>query len=687
MQKLIQINNFKTDLGELGTGSRLGYRDYIISLDPIYKDWETLGLHADSRMEIQCNEPVLFCGGLNGTGVFYDRSPRVRFYIDDVPFGEAERPQQMTDHIVLQKGVHVLRTKLIDPAPDIALHFWIDSVRETLAHTVWAFKAADGRATRENTLFVSAAAFGNRVEENTKLFRESAEKNGIPFELYDVGLEYTTYFDHKIKHFLENLHRWKERGIEYVFSLDSRDIVFRHHADIILGKFNALYDGRVMISKDLQGVAHPLFTHWLPGHLQQMIGKDCEINTGVIAGHVDDLIRVYSNILILREEFLNGIARNEVMAKLFIHQKQNPPQERFQIQNDDQALHFLNIMTHPQWYQIDAGKSLSAFISDFPSDPMLCDSPYKRNSICAASILHGSRPATRGHWEKMYRLRWWEEDEKKRENIPVQIPALELNVVYDCNLKCEYCAHLGRYIKGTVSLENIKEWLASWKNKVLPCVVRILGGEPMLHKDLAPIIRAVHETWGEAERVLVTNGLIERSDKDFLRAVKETKTQIWVSVHHDTPKMHNVIDVNIAKWKTAGIAVAKNMFTTEWRKCYRLDDGKPVPYNSDAKTAFDRCCTQRNCMTLQDNQLYMCPQAALFQYAYNNKHVGEEWKLAADYKPLPPTATWKEVAEFVDCKHGQAICRLCPDRWINATPNEKANLHTLENKQYLAELL
>ena len=684
----ITINNFKTNAGTLGRDGKLGYRDYVVSLDPAYNDWESLGIHADSEISLYCHEPIVICGGLNGTGIFYDRVPRVRFFVDDIPFGEAERPQQMTDSIVLPKGQHLLRTKLIDPAPDIALHFWVDGIRETLAHTVWAFKAAKVMATRQNTLFVSAAAFGNEVEAKTRLFRESAAKYGIPCEFFDTDKHFTTFFDHKIKNFLVELERWKHRRIEYIFMMDSRDIVFRHPAEIILGKFNAMYDGRVIIAKDMGGVTHPMFVHWLPGQLQQIIGKDYEINTGVIAGHVDDLMKVYSNILTLREEYLNGIARNDVMAKLFLWRKQNPPHEsKFNIENDDQALHFLNIMARPEWYQIDTNKILSAFISDFPSYPRLCDPPHQLNSICSASILHGSRPATRGHWEKMCKLQWWEENERKRDTIPMQIPALEINATYTCNLKCEYCAHLGRYIKGIVPLESIKEWLASWKNRLLPCIVRILGGEPLLHKDIYQVVRAVYETWTESQRILVTNGLIERHDDHFVRSVRETDTHIWVSVHHDTPRMHAVIDANINRWRNAGLIVIKNLFTNEWRKCYRMHGNKPVPFDTDPKTAWDRCCTQRNCMTLLDNQLYMCPQAALFQYAYKNKFVGEEWKLSADYKPLPPTCTWRELVNFVENKHEQSICRMCPDQWFNATPQEKANLQNLDNCQSLAQLL
>ena len=684
----ITVNGFITDHGTLGRDGNLGHRDYIVSLDPSYHDWDTLGIHADSEIMLDCHEPIVICGGLNGTGIFYDRAPRVRFYVDDVPFGEAERPQQMTDRIVLSRGNHTLRTKLIDPAPDIALHFWVDGVRETLAHTVWAFKKADERATRQNTLFVSAAAFGSATLAKTRLFRESAAEYGIPYELFDIGKEFSTFFEHKIKNFLKELPKWKKKGIEYIFVLDSRDIVFRHPVSTILGKFNAMYDGRIIISKDMGGVTHPMFAHWLPGHMQQMIGKDYEINTGVIAGHVDDLIKVYSNILVLREEYLGGIARNEVMERLFTWRQQNPPPDpKFNIENDDQALHFLNIATHPQWYQIDANKVLSAFISDFPSDARLCDPPDKLNSICGASMLHGSRPASRGQWGKMCKLRWWEEDETMRENLPVQIPALELNAVYTCNLQCEYCAHLGRYIKGQVSIGMITEWLHAWRHKLLPCIIRILGGEPLLHTDIDRIVYAVHGAWADAHRIIITNGLVGRYDHQFVRSVLETSTHIWVSVHHDTPKMHDVIDENIAQWRKAGITVAKNMFTAEWRKCYRMEGGKPVPFDTAPKIAWDRCCTQRNCMTLLDNQLYMCPQAALFQYAYNNKYVGEEWKLSADYKPLPSTCTRRELVEFVDRKHEQSICGLCPDQWLNATPQEKANLQGLENNHYLANLL
>jgi hypothetical protein len=189
------------------------------------------------------------------------------------------------------------------------------------------------------------------------------------------------------------------------------------------------------------------------------------------------------------------------------------------------------------------------------------------------------------------------------------------------------------------------------------------------------------------KRVLITNGLIERSEENFCRAMTETDTHLWISVHYDSPNMHEMIDANIARWRKAGITVAKNRYSNEWRKCYRLENGTPLPYNTNPKRAYDHCCQKRHCMTLLDNQLYMCPAAALFQYAYSHQFVGEEWKLAADYKPLPPTCTWRELSEFLENTHEKAICSMCPDKWINAAPHEKANLQGLPDKTYLAGLL
>ena len=163
----------------------------------------------------------------------------------------------------------------------------------------------------------------------------------------------------------------------------------------------------------------------------------------------------------------------------------------YHTENDDQALHFLNFISHPDWYQLDSKKTIHAMIDRLRGDLTMCDDPNIPDSICAAPVLHGSRAATRGQWERMCKAQWWQEDEQSREQIPVQLPdALEINAVYGCNLKCEHCTHMSRFLKGQASFEDIHQWITNWKERLQPNEVRILGGEPFLHKHLDWIQRA-----------------------------------------------------------------------------------------------------------------------------------------------------------------------------------------------------
>jgi MoaA/NifB/PqqE/SkfB family radical SAM enzyme len=690
MDELLEVTTSKISEGHVGDGGRLGYRDYTVSLGQEYADWDVLGAHADSELSVIVYEPVILCGGLNGTSMSHDRSPRVRFFINGIPFGESDYPQKMTDKIVLPRGQYILAAKLVEQAPDIRHVGHIDGQYDNLAHSVWCYKQGQVLSHRKNTLFVSAAAFGPHTEERTRLWVRSAEAMGIPYELYDTGQEYTTYFDHKIKHFLDNLYVWKRRGVEYIWLLDSRDIVFRQPFEMIAGKFNAMYDGRVIVGRDLGGNVHPLYihNHWIAGELQKIVGRDCEINTGCLCGHVDDLIKVHENILQIRKEYLSGIARNALLAKLYEHQKHHKPEYRYQTENDDQALHCINFIDHPDWYQLDSQKVLHAMIQDFPGHPKMGDSPYKRDSICSAPILHGSRPASRGQWERMCKKRWWEEDERKRHDIPVQIPGLEINVVYACNLQCEYCAHMSRWLKGQVPYKELEDWINIWRDRLLPNEVRILGGEPFLHDHLDWVLHAVHRAWPEAARQVITNGLVESYHPNFMTAIAETGTDIHCSIHYNTVKYLEIADANIKKWQNAGIRVFRRDHAYQhWGKVYQLIGNIPLPYNSDPAAAWDACPTQRNCMTLLDNKLWQCPQAAFFQKAYQEGFLNEAWSLANDYQPLLPTCTWRELVRFAEDRTESSLCRLCADKEIRAAIQEKANLKARPDNFYLAEIV
>jgi len=659
----------------------LGFRDYIISLPHQYDKWEQIGAHSNSEIRIHFNQPTIICGGLNGTAITIDGTPRIRFFINDIAIGESDYPQRMTDKIVLPKGTYKLKTEV---CPGNSY------INGQLSHSVWVYKPGKELSTIKNTLFTSAAAFGGNDDgSKTRIFVDSAAQMKVPIELYDTGQEWKGWYEHKIKNFLLHLYKWKRQGYEYIWYLDSRDIVFRMPVEIILGKFNAMYDGRIIIGKDLSGSIHPLNhnNHWILGALQQWSGINCELNSGCIAGHVDHMIKVYESIMTLREEYLSGIARNELLAKLYEHDTQYKSEhEKFYFHNDDQALHFINYICHPEYYQIDVNKSIHAMVDHIPSNPKMCDNPLDPDTICAAPILHGSRAASRGQWEQLCATKWWEEDESKRENIPIDITALEINAVYSCNLKCEYCTHMSQCLSGQVPAEEIEQWIDNWKHKVSPREVRILGGEPFLHEHMDWIVYYVYNAWPNAKRIVVTNGLIEGEHPNFVKSLVDTGTNIICSIHYNTPQYKTISGRNIKKWQDLGIQVEIRKAYEHWAQTYQIINGQPTAHNSNPTEAYQHCISQRRCLTLLDNQLYLCPQAAFYKKAYLEGKLNETWRLAADYQPLSATCTQRELARFCEDNHASFVCRLCPERQIIVSEKDKANIESRPDFTYLSTL-
>ncbi len=85
----------------------------------------------------------------------------------------------------------------------------------------------------------------------------------------------------------------------------------------------------------------------------------------------------------------------------------------------------------------------------------------------------------------------------------------EINVVEHCNLSCRACSHLSpvlpkSYVDPETMARDLKVLAGSYHVRML----RLLGGEPLLHPDLSSVIAAArHSGVGDAI-VVVTNGLL-----------------------------------------------------------------------------------------------------------------------------------------------------------------------------------
>jgi organic radical activating enzyme len=113
----------------------------------------------------------------------------------------------------------------------------------------------------------------------------------------------------------------------------------------------------------------------------------------------------------------------------------------------------------------------------------------------------------------------------------VPVESVELHVVEHCNLRCAQCCNASPYLpESAMSIDEVRRVCARLAEVVRPDVLKIMGGEPLLHPDIGGVLRAVRQS-GVAPRVrLFTNGLLlHRLGDDAFAALDELTVSSYAS--------------------------------------------------------------------------------------------------------------------------------------------------------------
>lgn len=99
-----------------------------------------------------------------------------------------------------------------------------------------------------------------------------------------------------------------------------------------------------------------------------------------------------------------------------------------------------------------------------------------------------------------------------------------------------------------------------------------------------------------------------------------------------------------------------------WMRQYRIENGKPMPFDSNPAPAF-RICMQKTCTQLSKHRLWKCPALAYWSQLDQRLNLDSipESQLFRDYKACSPECGDNDLQTFFDTK---AIpqCGLCPSR-------------------------
>lgn len=190
----------------------------------------------------------------------------------------------------------------------------------------------------------------------------------------------------------------------------------------------------------------------------------------------------------------------------------------------------------------------------------------------------------------------------RRMNDKIYIPFFDFNVNTLCTLKCKKCDQAIPFLneKNIYPFEELKEYLDAMLTKVEYIYqISIIGGEPLINKDLDKIISYCARNKKIGSIILVTNGTILPS-KEVLATLKDNKIIVGISWYplidsSRREKLINYLEINDIKY---------HVRRDDW-----LDFGDwhlNRKYTPKVLEKMFESCFLKNCIQYNRGVLYRC---------------------------------------------------------------------------------
>lgn len=252
--------------------------------------------------------------------------------------------------------------------------------------------------------------------------------------------------------------------------------------------------------------------------------------------------------------------------------------------------------------------------------------------------------------------------------LKLKISHLEWHVTHACNLSCQGCLHFSDFDhKGIISYETLEEWYKDWSPRLSPRTIDILGGEPLLNKQIEKIIELTRKYWDSPylEKLnLQSNGLLLCKYPNLPKVLKENNCHITLSKHYDNDTYNVIFEKSamlLDKWKSEfDISYDIVDFYTYWTKFYKGYGSKMEPYeDGDYKKSWDNCLTGQDCFQIHEGKIYKCAPLAYLPMMKKKFNLSEKWDYYLTYAPLNANANDEEVLEFFN-RGAESFCAMCP---------------------------
>jgi hypothetical protein len=218
----------------------------------------------------------------------------------------------------------------------------------------------------------------------------------------------------------------------------------------------------------------------------------------------------------------------------------------------------------------------------------------------------------------------------------MKIPAqyFEINITGHCNLKCDQCSHYSPYVTpGFYDLKQFEIDIGRLTEVYHARMIRLLGGEPLLNKNLPQYVRIVRAK-GLADLVgICTNGILLAHVPDELLIGLDF---VYVSVYPFGEKFLKDLENGADKCRRLGIKLGIERKDTV--RLMNVDD----PHDEELPLKIFRSCKIANlwrCHTIYNGFFYKCSRPIFMRHYFARRGIKNEidyqWRDGVDlHHPL-----------------------------------------------------
>jgi organic radical activating enzyme len=249
----------------------------------------------------------------------------------------------------------------------------------------------------------------------------------------------------------------------------------------------------------------------------------------------------------------------------------------------------------------------------------------------------------------------------------------EVHLADHCNLNCVGCSHFSPLAEEHFldvdtyrkDCERFSELTGKYVREI-----NLMGGEPLLHKDIVDIMKITRSYFKDSSIYIVTNGiLLDKMGEEFWDACNKNNIVISITLY---PVNLNARKFSELAWEyNVKIETQINRYRTNFRK-----DVYDIKGNQNKKENFKKCI-EAHCHHLYEGKFYVCPIPAYIKYF--NKYFSQNLEVSAkDYIDIYQKNSARTIRKYF--RKSIPFCRYCN---MNAHTNIKWSVSKKEISEWI----